>query len=230
MTQEIEDIFRRVQPNVDFCSLRYVHSNAQQLGIRQGVLQPMQRESDRGVMLTVHHGGGTGYAATADLSEAGIKRAIERAQHWAKTTAGRAVTDFSALSMPQERGGYESDVVQPWGAVPLADRLDLLSEVSESLKVSDKIIDWSVSLWNTEDTTLYLTAGGGRVEQKLTFLVPHVEVAANDGSDTQYRTLGGRGFCRQAGWELLENVGFRTVGKGLAEEALQLLSAPDCPS
>jgi predicted Zn-dependent protease len=75
-----------------------------------------------------------------------------------------------------------------------------------------------------------LTAGGGRVEQKLTFLVPHVEVAANDGTDTQYRTLGGRGFCRQAGWELLENVGFRTVGKGLAEEALQLLSAPDCPS
>ena len=62
MTQEIEDIFRRVQPNVDFCSLRYVHSKAQQLGIRQGVLQPMQRETDRGVMLTVHHGGGTGYA------------------------------------------------------------------------------------------------------------------------------------------------------------------------
>ena len=71
MTQQIEEIFRRIQPDVDFCSLRYVHSRSQQLGVRQGVLQPMQRDDDRGAMVTVHHDGGTGYAATADLSEPG---------------------------------------------------------------------------------------------------------------------------------------------------------------
>ena len=230
MTQKIEEIFRRVQPDVDFCSLRYVHSRSQQLGIRQGVLQPMQREDDRGAMLTVHHNGGTGYAATADLSESGICAAIERAEHWARKTAGRAVTDFSALPMPEAEGSYESDVAQSWDSVPLAERLGLLREVSESLSIDEKIVDWSASLWNTEDSTLYLTGGGGRVEQKLTFLVPHIDVAANDGIDTQYRTLGGRGFCRQSGWELLEDVGFRSIGPSLANEALQLLAAPDCPS
>jgi predicted Zn-dependent protease len=230
MNTQIEAIFRSVQPDVDFCSLRLVHSRAEQLEVRQGVLQPIQREDDRGAMLTVHHQGGTGYAATADLSEAGLRDALGRAAYWAAKTAGRAVTDFSALPMPEPVGVYSSDVGRAWDSVPLADRLDLLRSVSDSIQVSDKIVDSSASLWNTEDHTLYLTSGGGRVEQKLTFLVPHIEVVANDGGDTQIRTLGGRGFCRQSGWEMLAGIGFSGVGPELAEEALQLLAAPDCPS
>jgi predicted Zn-dependent protease len=230
MSQQIEEIFRRVQPDVDFCSLRFVHSRAEQLEVRQAVLQPIQREDDRGAMLTVHHGGGTGYAATADLSESGIRAALQRAQHWARKTAGRSVTDFSALPMPESVGSYASDVGRPWDSVPLSERLDLLREVGASLQISDKIVDCSASLWNTEDRSLYLTSGGGRIEQNLTFLVPHIEVVANDGNDTQIRSLGGRGFCRQSGWELLEAIGFAQVGAQLAGEALELLAAPDCPS
>ena len=126
MNAQIEATFRTVQPDVDFCSLRLVHSRAEQLEVRQGVLQPIQRADDRGAMLTVHHKGGIGYAATADLSEAGLRDALGRAEYWAGKTAGRAVTDFSALPMPEPSGVYTSEVGQSWDSVSLADRLDLL--------------------------------------------------------------------------------------------------------
>ena len=230
MSQSVETLFRRLEPAVDFCSLRVLESQGEKLEMRQGVLQPVGRVDDRGAMLTIHHKGGTGYAATADLSETGLREAIARARSWAERSAGRAVTDFSAVPMSSPEGHYSSDVRRRWADVPLSDRIDLLRSVSESLKISDKIVDWSASLWNTEDRSLYLTSGGGRVEQALTFLVPHIEVVANDGADTQIRTLAGRGFCRQSGWELLAGVGFDAIGPQLAQEALQLLDAPDCPS
>jgi predicted Zn-dependent protease len=48
---------------------------------------------------------------------------------------------------------------------------------------------------------------------------------------TQIRSWGGRynGFCQQGGLEVIERSGFVGSGRGTAEEALQLLAAPNCP-
>jgi predicted Zn-dependent protease len=49
---------------------------------------------------------------------------------------------------------------------------------------------------------------------------------------TQTRSWGGRdnGFCQQGGFEVIERSGFIGCGRATAEEALQLLAAPNCPS
>ena len=47
---------------------------------------------------------------------------------------------------------------------------------------------------------------------------------------TQRRSLGLRGHSRQGGWEVLEQTGFSQTPATLAEEALALLDAPDCPT
>src|ERR671925_393821 len=64
----------------------------------------------------------------------------------------------------------------------------------------------------------------------LRYVVPMRSATANAGAETQTRTFGGRGFCRQGGLEVLDHVGFRTAAPRTAQEALQLLMAPNCPS
>src|SRR5256885_3576132 len=54
-----------------------------------------------------------------------------------------------------------------------------------------------------------------------------MRVAANQGKDTQVRSLD---HAQQGGFEQLERGGFIGSGARLAEEALQLLAAPNCPS
>ncbi len=227
----VETLFERLAPAVDFCSLRFVESRSETVEVRNDVLEPLRDELDVGAMITVAHGGGLGYAATPDVSEGGLRAALERATAWAERTAGRSVIDFSSIEMPVPEGAYRSDVSVPWSEIPLPDRIDLCKRRCAAMNLdADKIVDRTASLWNTSATTTYLDNRGGRYVQELHLLVPYLEVVANEGSETQTRTFAGRGHCRQGGMEVLEDVGFAAGAPILADEVLQLLAAPQCPS
>jgi predicted Zn-dependent protease len=230
MDAGLAERFRQAVPAADFCSLRYVRERSEYLAVRQNVLQPVATSEDRGAMLTVYAGAGMGYSATSDLSLSGLRRAAEQAHNWARLSARHSVVDFSQLIVAPPHGEYATVEVRPWHSVPLSEKLDLLRGECARLKTDDRIVDWEASLWYTGVDTLYLTADGGRVEQRLRYLVPMLSASANAGAETQTRSFGGRGYCRQGGLEILDHVGFRTAAPRIAQEALQSLMASNCPS
>ena len=60
--------------------------------------------------------------------------------------------------------------------------------------------------------------------------MPSLSVTAHSNGDTQMRTLNGyRGLAQQGGEAMLERFGFVGSGARVADEALQLLAAPNCP-
>ena len=226
----LEERFRQIAPNVDFCSLRFVREHTEFLSVRQNVLQPVATSEESGAMLTVHDGGGMGYAATSDLTLSGLRRAALQARDWAQQSAGRSVIDCTTIAMEPCQGEYATLERIPWSTVPLADKIALLQDESKRLQTDDRIVDWEASLQYTEMDTLLLTADGGRVQQRFRYLVPMLSATANAGTETQTRTFGGRGYARQGGLESLDAVGFYTAAPRLAAEALQLLTAPNCPT
>jgi predicted Zn-dependent protease len=230
MDARLVERFRQAVPPVDFCSLRYVSERSEYLSVRQDILQPVATSEDSGAMLTVYDGGGMGYSATSDLSLSGLRRAAEQARDWAQLSAHHSVIDFSQLIVAPPHGEYSSVELQPWHSVPLSEKIDLLQGECARLKTDVHIVDWDASLWYTAVDTLFLTADGGQVEQRFRFLVPMLSATANAGAETQTRTFGGRGYCRQGGLEILADVGFRTAAPRIVQEALQLLTAPNCPS
>ncbi len=231
MTASFESTFKRIVPAVDFCSLRFVEETTEQLTVRQNVTEPPQSSSDRGAMITVFDKGGYGYAATSDISESGLRTAAARAHEWARLTAGRSVIDYSGLAMPAASGHYRTRMQQP-AMAGKREKFDLLKTESAQCKIDDRIVDWSASFWTTHTKQLYVTADGAMVEQEFDFMVPSLSVTAFDQGEAQTRSFGGRynGFCQQGGAEILARSGFPGSGKRTAEEALALLTAPNCPS
>jgi predicted Zn-dependent protease len=200
------------------------------LSVQRGIVQPPSTSEDYGAMVTVIHRGGLGYAATSDLSRAGLRSAIERATAWAAASASAGVFDFSSVQMPHPVGTYQTAVERPYLDLPIAERIGLLTAQDARLGIDPRIVHWDVSIMAIESETLYLTSGGGEVHQKVTMLAPNIQVIASDGSDTQSRTMGSlRGFSQQGGLEVLERSGFGEVGPQVAREALILLEAPQCP-
>ena len=230
MHNELEGRFREVLPAADFCSLRYLEQDDEVIGVRQGVVQPVTTGHEAGAMITVVRRGGLGYAATSDLSTSGLRRAVEQAADWADRTASRAVTDFSRVPYPAPRGSYASPVERAFADVPLREKLDLLRETCDALQIDERIVDSSATLWVTTVRSLYLTSHGGRVEQQYAYLAPMLQAVANQGTETQSRTLFGRAACEQGGFELLGRLAFAESATGVAEEAIALLSAPNCPT
>jgi len=230
MLERIAERFRHLAPQGDFCSLRFVRERSEVLAVRQNIVQPVKTSEDNGAMLTVYAGDGMGYGATSDLSLHGLRRAAEQARAWAQQSAGRSVVDFAKVRSAPPVGEYVTRALVPWRTTPLPEKIGLLRTECARLKTDDRIVDWEASLWYTETDALYLTSDGGRVQQHFVSLVPALSATANAGSETQTRTFGGRSYCRQGGLEVLEAVGFHTAAPHLAAEALQLLTAPNCPS
>jgi predicted Zn-dependent protease len=222
--------FRSVAPAADACSLRLVEERDEHLSVRRGVVQPPRVTYDRGAMVTVWDGGGVGYAATSDLSAAGLGAAAARARDWARATAAiHALRTVPPPTLPRG-GAYRSRVAEPWAALPLADKIELLRREEERLGGDPRLVDREAALWHTGLDTLLVDADGGSVEQHFSFVVPTLSATANAGSDTQTRTFGGHAFCRQGGLEVLRDVGFLTAAPAIAAQALELLAAPECPS
>jgi predicted Zn-dependent protease len=222
--------FRAVAPAADFCSLRVVETRDEHLAVRRGVVQPPHVTYDSGAMLTVWDGGGVGYAATPDLSGSGLRRAAAQALEWARRTAGRHLLGEVGWRPQVGSGEYRSRVESAWTDTALPDKVGLLRREAERLRVDQRIVDWEAGLWHTDLDTLLVTADGGRIRQSFQFLLPTLSATANAAAETQTRTFGGHALCRQGGLEILRDVGFFDAAPRLAAQALELLTAPNCPS
>ncbi|MFZ6875183.1 TldD/PmbA family protein [Undibacterium sp. Di27W] len=219
-------------PAVDFCSLRVVDERSEEMLVRQDVLQPLQSQRSFGAMLTVIDKGGYGYAATSDLSRAGLQAALQQARQWAQLSAGKSVTNFSSLPQSSVVGSYSSPASPATTRLSRKDLINLLMQESTACQINQHIVDWSASIGQTRTEQLFVSSAGADIRQQFDYLIPNLSVTANQGSETQTRSLGGQynGFCRQGGMEVLQQAGFYGSGQRVASEALALLHAPNCPS
>ncbi len=216
--------------DVDFWSLRIVEERGESYTVRKNVALPLQVTTDRGAMATVYVDGGYGYAATADLSPGGLREALERAAAWARATARHALLDSSALPRPAESGSYASPSADAPALRP-RDWFELLMRESTAAALDARIVDWDVSVETRRATHRFVTSAGGDVVQQYRFLFPGCSVTAHANGDTQTRTLNGyRGICQQGADEVLARFAFDGCGRRIAQEALELVLAPNCPS
>lgn len=228
MIDEVCRVFREVAPDVEFWSLRVVEENGSVLSVRRGVVQPPSIQRDLGAMVHIVDRGGAGWGATSDLSAAGLRRAADDALAWARATAGRMT--HAAPPAEASSGEYATACTLGWDEVPLREKLDRLRAASDGLAGDDRIRDWEASLWHTTLESALVTSHGARVRQRFHILLPMLSATASDGCETQIRTLGGHAHARQGGLEILDELGFDTAAPRIAEEALELLTAPDCPT
>lgn len=213
-------------PDVEYCSVRVVDELSERLSVRQGVVQPYQRGVDRGLMVTVVHQGGLGYAATSDVSDRGLAQACAQAVAWARAFPGAVRIESDAL--PHPRGQYATPITQPWDGLSTTGKIELLRAQCDKLRRDSRMVDWEASLWRTVQTTELSTNQGGRYTQKIHALVPQLSVSAHTAGRTETRSLRD-GEAQQGGLEVLDRIRFLERPPELSQEVLELLDAPDCP-
>ena len=224
-TPPITQIFAALRSSAPFWSLRYHEEKRESHAMRQDTLEPPRLSLDRGAMLTAVVEGGYGYCGTSDLSAAGLQKALDRATRWAEATKGKSALRFDPAAMSAPRGEYQSPFLQERPARSTLQ--DLLGEECKAAKIDDRIVERYAALELVEEERIYLTCTGGEVRQSFRFTLPHMRVTANEGMETQSRSLD---HARQGGFEQVQEAGFAGCGEKLADEALQLLAAPNCPS
>ncbi|MCB1714105.1 MAG: TldD/PmbA family protein [Candidatus Competibacteraceae bacterium] len=227
--EHCEPLFAELSAGLDFATLRLQRNVHETLSVQRGVVQPPRRRVQCGVMLTVVDQGGIGYAATADLSATGLQQALQQARHWADLSARHGLFDAQALPRPAQQGEYHSTVQQDWHATPLRDKLELLRAAADALHCDARIVDWQAELNYLTQESLLLTSTGGRIYQHIAALEPRLSATAQADGDAQTRSSGGDVQIAQGGLEILHWRHFHERPRQIAEQALELLAAPNCP-
>ena len=221
--------FAALRSTAELFSLRHVKQSHQALSVRRNVAEPPFFSQDEGAMLTVRVNGVEAYAATADLSQRGLQRALEQAEALVRQIARHSLLDLLEQPVTSARHDHISpNFDQP---VPsLADCLGLLAAESASVPKDSRLVDWQASLGLTLVEQTYLNSAGAELRHAQRFLFPGLGVTASDGQDSQSRSLGRDNFGQQGGFEIIERCGLVGAARRVADEALQLLLAPNTPS
>lgn len=229
LSDTLERRFAALKTTADFWSLRHVQESRASYWIRRGVAQAPSFVDDAGAMLTVRIGGVEAYAATCDLSQAGLQAALQRAEQMARALAGHNLLDLGDLPQPAER----ADDVMPGYERPLtaaAHWFELLMAESALIPRDARLVDSHVGLTFAAHEQIYLNNAGARLRRAQRYVFPQVGVTASDGHDSQSRSFGGTHLARQGGAEVLDQLGVIGSASRIADEALQLLLAPNTPS
>ncbi|MDR0278297.1 MAG: TldD/PmbA family protein [Paucimonas sp.] len=228
-TAPLRQRFHSLRSGGEFFSLRHVRQSHQHLSVRKNIAEPPSLGRDEGAMLTVRVSGVEAYAATADLSQAGLQHALDRAEALARQIAAHSLLDLRDQPIATGRADYCSpDLDQAFPS--LADCYELLNRESASVPQDERLVNWQVNLGLREVQQIYFNSAGAELRRAQRFVFPGLTVTAFGNGDSQTRTFGNDNFGRQGGPGLIHSCGLIGAGQRIADEALQLLLAPNTPS
>jgi predicted Zn-dependent protease len=225
---QLKQRFAALRTGAEFFSLRYVRESGQYLSVRKNVAEPPHLSRDEGAMLTARVNGVEAYAATNDLSPAGLQAALDRAEQQARSIAAHALLDLRQQPVSSERADYLSpDLQQPFPS--LSECYQLLGAESAAVPKDDRLVNWQVSIGINHVEQIYLNSAGAELRQAQRFVYPGLDVTAYDGNDSQTRSLGRENFGQQGSADVINRCGLIGAGPLVADQALQLLLAPNTP-
>jgi TldD protein len=193
-------------------------------GLDDGRIEQVTTGRDRGAGIRVVHGETTGFAHTADLSEAGLLQAAEAAAVAAKQGSGGVVT--VAL------GGIDThqvnDVQILPNEVPKTRKVELLERANEAARSIDKAVV-QVSAGYGDSVRRILVANSEGVfaadDQVRTLFRVSVVASGDGGMQTGYDSMG-----RTIGFELFDLYDVEELAAGAARQAVTKLKARPAPS
>ncbi|MEI6329137.1 MAG: TldD/PmbA family protein [Pseudanabaena sp. ELA645] len=198
--------------------------------VRDRKPQSNGRSLSHGVMIEVLVDGQFGYASTNHLDLANIQITAQKAYQQAKNAAKWAVHRFTTTQRPKAIGQYFSPFLKPSDAIAPKEINELLIEICDKLKVSDRIVKTSAYAVITELETKFVSSNGSDIYQKFLSIATDYAATAQDGAIIQKRGDNGQlARCNQIGMEVFDRGAILQRAQIIGEQAIELLSADECP-
>lgn len=217
-------------PKAEWTGLRRVIARSRGYQAKDGRFEQAYDIADEGCMVEVLYRGQFGYAAVASSNPLALRAAGERALALAASAAERPVFRFGADVRPPTVLRWETP--RTGKGFPDAGLLaNSLVKLTASMRISEKIVQTAAEATFQDVRTELVSTNGADIGQTSHIVGFGAQAIAREGNVTQRRTLNGpRGRTMQGGFEALDFDALEVEARTAAEQALELLDAPECPS
>jgi TldD protein len=212
-----------------YAEARHVHTRREDLAIHDELVDAVDADESEGLGVRVLVGGAWGFAATRDVTAAGAETALKRALAVAAAQPPAGARPLAPVA--PSTGHWEGACAIDPFAIPLEERLTHLFAAVAAMRHDARIIRAEASAQMVRTHKALATSDGTAVTQAVTECGAGLEATAAGSGEIQTRTYPSShgGDVAAAGWEHVLGLDLLAHAPRVAEEAVELLTAPELP-
>jgi TldD protein len=214
-----------------YADARLIEIRDEELHFKNGEPAGVERSGSTGLGVRVLVGGAWGFAATDDLTKEGAERCAAQAVAVGRASAQLLQQAVRLVPEPAHRAVWTSPCRTDPFTVSLETKLDLLSRIDAQLRSVKGVRNAESFLHFVREHQLYVSTEGSEIEQTRTRSGGGMVATAVRDGDIQRRSFpASEGGHLLAGWEHIEALPWVETAPRVAEEAVALLQADQCPA
>jgi len=213
-----------------YADVRFVRRDTEDTLVKNGRLDSVDRGDTFGFGVRAIADGAWGFAASAVMTTAEADRVAALAVEIARASAITTRRDIALAPVAPAVATYETPVAKDPFAMSFEDRVDLLIRAEAGLRTQSGVRTTRArySIWREDK--LFLSTEGADIAQRLIEVGGGIAAEATGNGELQIRSYpDGLRYQNGGGWEVLEQWDLVAHAPRVAEEAVALLTAKQCP-
>ncbi|MEV0605813.1 TldD/PmbA family protein [Polymorphospora rubra] len=213
-----------------YADARVMHRRHESMSARNGEVERLGQSEDAGIGVRALVGSSWGFYAVPELSDAAARAAGARATEIAAASATVPGRDSGLIPVGGRSGSWASPCEIDPLSVALTDKGDLLVRATETMRANGAdLAEADYQIWDT--AKWFVSSEGHRVDQRIRECGGGIQATAIGADETQRRSYpSSSGHYGTQGWELIGAMDFDAHAARIAQEARELLTAPQCPA
>jgi TldD protein len=215
-----------------YADARLVSEELESITVRNQEMEGIDRSFSQGVGIRVLVDGYWGFAATSRTEDAEIERIAALAVAIARAASRLPMEPVRLAEVEPATATWSTPLQEDPFAVDLDEKVALLMEASRRMQQVDGLSFGESSLDFYRRKTFFASSEGAAIDQTVVHSGGGIEATAVGDGGMQRRSFPNsfRGHLRAAGYEHIRSLPLVDEAERIAREAVELLSAKDCPS
>jgi len=213
-----------------YADARMLSTRTESISVQNGRVEELERAESAGVGVRALIGSSWGFYATADVDDAALRTAGESAADIARASARVPGKPIELADVGVTEDSYVTPHDEAPLEVPTTEKVDMLVGVTETMQAVDGVAlaRAAFQAWDTEKW--FVSSQGHRIHQHIVESGGGMDATALGESETQRRSFPQSfGQYETGGYETVRRWDYPGNAQRIAEEAVALLSADECP-
>jgi len=221
------------QLGASYVDVRVMERTTEGISVRNGHVEGVSSSSSMGFNVRVIVNGAWGFAASSRLENDEIEQVAKQAVQIARASALVAGEPVRLAPLGVQRGSYQTPYQKDPFAIPLDQKIQLLLDADAAMRSVKGVALSTGHIEYAREFKLFLSSEGSEIEQELHEAGAGISASAVDAESQEIQTRSyPNSFGVHAGtggYEFIEALELVKHAARIGEEAVQLLSAPQCP-
>jgi TldD protein len=215
-----------------YADVRITERDEESLTVKNGALEAASSNRSAGFGVRVLVDGAWGFAGSAVLERDEVERVAREAVAIARASALAQREPVELDDTPPATDSYRTPFSEDPFAVSIDDKLQILFEADAAMGRVPGVTVREGTISAARERKSFASTEGAHIDQELMETGAGIEATAVDADDSQVRSYpnsaGGQHVT--GGFEAVRAMDLPAHGERIAEEAVALLRAEDCPS